>query len=282
MFPSPQDTNSETAGAPGWLEEIGSNDDATGGTSTSSVRFRAVARTTYFFAVDGFDNGFGTIKISLAGDQPKKAPNWTLPDLQGNPISWTQYLGKVVVLDFWATWCGPCIAEIPDFIDLQNQYGAEGFAFIGVSLDRDPDYLNTVRDFALQYGMNYDVVYDREGVVEELFGGISSIPTTFIIDRNGAIVETFVGMHSKQAFENEIKPLLAAVIVATPPVFSAGLLEGKLVLNWPDDGGPFAVKSAIALQGPWNPVPNSPHVVGAVRQISLEPTSATFFRLVAQ
>jgi peroxiredoxin len=144
---------------------------------------------------------------SAAGvaDQTEVAPEWSLTDMNGKTVRSTDFKGKVVILDFWATWCGPCRAEIPNFIALQKQYEKQGLVVVGVSVDEDgPD---AVKPFAQKLGMNYPVVLADEKT-REAFGGLEAVPTTFVIDREGRIVKEHVGFADKDEFQNEIKPLL--------------------------------------------------------------------------
>jgi peroxiredoxin len=131
------------------------------------------------------------------------APGFTLADLNGHPVSLADFKGKVVVLDFWATWCPPCKREIPDFIELQSQYGSRGLQIVGIGLD-EPEKLKA---FAISHGMNYSVLMGTDDIAMK-YGGISGIPTTFIIDKSGKIVNRFEGFRSKDVFENEIRRLL--------------------------------------------------------------------------
>lgn len=131
------------------------------------------------------------------------APAFTLPDLNGRPVSLSSFRGKVVVLDFWATWCPPCKREIPDFIALQSTYGAKGLQVVGIALDEP----TAVKSFAAQSRMNYPVLLGTDDIAR-LYGGITGIPTTFIIDRTGKIVTQFEGFRPKGVFESEIKKLL--------------------------------------------------------------------------
>lgn len=134
------------------------------------------------------------------------APAFSLTDITGNPLKLSDYQGKVVVLDFWATWCGPCRIEIPSFIELQKRYASQGFAMIGISMDDSPE---PVVDFYKEFQMNYPVAVgnDRLG---ELYGGMEGLPTTFVIGRDGRIYAKHVGAYDPSVFEAEIKELLAA------------------------------------------------------------------------
>jgi cytochrome c biogenesis protein CcmG/thiol:disulfide interchange protein DsbE len=132
------------------------------------------------------------------------APQFSLKDINGKEVSLSDFKGKVVILDFWATWCGPCRSEIPDFIALQKKYGGKGLQVIGISVDKDK---NALSKFYKDNGMNYPVAL-TDGAVESKYGGIRGIPTTFIIDKSGKIVKKYVGATSKEQFEGDIKPLL--------------------------------------------------------------------------
>lgn len=131
------------------------------------------------------------------------APGFTLPDLNGKPVSLADFKGKVVVLDFWATWCPPCRREIPDFIKLQTEYGSKSVQIVGIALDEP----GKVQEFARQNGMNYPVLLGTQEISVK-YGGIEGIPTTFIIDKNGKIANRFEAFRPRAVFEEEIKKLL--------------------------------------------------------------------------
>jgi thiol-disulfide isomerase/thioredoxin len=133
------------------------------------------------------------------------AHGWQLQDVDGKTVHSSDFKGKVVVLDFWATWCPPCKAEIPGLIALQNEYGKNGLVVVGISVDEGG--ATVVKKFAQQLGMNYPVVLADEKTTRA-FGGIEAIPTTFIIDREGRIVIKHLGFTEKEEFEKELKPLL--------------------------------------------------------------------------
>ena len=135
----------------------------------------------------------------------RKAPAWELSDTDGKPVKSSDFAGKVVILDFWATWCPPCKAEIPGFVELQEKYGDKGLVIVGVSLDEQGPAV--VKPFMQQFRVNYPIVMGDEKIAQD-FGGVTAIPTTFIIDKTGNIVKKHVGFTPKENFEKEITPLL--------------------------------------------------------------------------
>src|SRR5690242_5028426 len=137
--------------------------------------------------------------------QPHPAPDFTLPQPSGGPpLKLSDYRGKVVLLDFWATWCEPCRAEIPHFVDLQNKYAAQGLQILGVSMDDSPD---PVPAFVKQFKMNYPVVMGNAKIGEQ-YGGVLGLPIAFLIDRQGQIRKKHIGATDASLFEKEITDLL--------------------------------------------------------------------------
>jgi cytochrome c biogenesis protein CcmG/thiol:disulfide interchange protein DsbE len=134
-----------------------------------------------------------------------KAPDFTLKNLDGKSVRLSDFKDKVVILDFWATWCPPCRNEIPHFIELQEKYGSRGLAVVGVSVDQGG--AKAVKPFAASWKVNYAMLL-ADARVGDAYGGIQYLPTTFIIDRKGQIVKRLVGYQSKELLEREIEPLL--------------------------------------------------------------------------
>ena len=132
--------------------------------------------------------------------------DFTLKDMNGAEVRLADLKGKVVLLNFWATWCGPCRLEIPWFVELQEKYKDQGFRVVGISVDDPPEALPP---FAKRFKVNYPLVVgvDREDV-QKAYGPIFGVPITFIIGRNGRICMQHVGPVSKEQFESEIKSLL--------------------------------------------------------------------------
>ena len=132
--------------------------------------------------------------------------NFTLKDLNNADVKLTAFKGKVILLDFWATWCGPCKVEIPWFIEFQNKYGQNGLQVVGVSVD---DTLPKLKPYVAQMKMNYPVLQglDHEEI-QDAYGPLLGIPVTVLISRDAKICLKHAGLHSKDAFDNQIKALL--------------------------------------------------------------------------
>ncbi|HKB13956.1 MAG TPA: TlpA disulfide reductase family protein [Vicinamibacterales bacterium] len=132
--------------------------------------------------------------------------NFTLKDVNNKEVPLSSFKGKVILLDFWATWCGPCKIEIPWFVEFQNKYGKDGLQVVGVSID---DTLDKLKPYVANAKMNYVVLQglDREDL-QDAFGPMFGIPVTAVISRDGRICAKHVGLSSKDAFEKEIKSLL--------------------------------------------------------------------------
>jgi cytochrome c biogenesis protein CcmG/thiol:disulfide interchange protein DsbE len=138
-------------------------------------------------------------------DLSKTAPDFTLKNAAGKRLSLSDYKGKVVVLNFWATWCGPCKVEIPWFIEFQKKYAGQGFTVLGVSMDEEG--WNVVNPYASKMEINYPIVVGNEEVNMH-YGGIEALPTTFVIDRHGKVAYVHAGLISKGEYEKEITHLL--------------------------------------------------------------------------
>jgi cytochrome c biogenesis protein CcmG/thiol:disulfide interchange protein DsbE len=185
-----------------------------GGTVNSRIPFIigaivVVAASLYFGTRDVSDPpSFG-----VTSGQHLPAPEVTLTDLKGQKLDLASYKGDVVLVDFWATWCDPCRAEIPNFVELQNKYGSQGFRIVGISMD---DGSGPVRDFYDQYKMNYPVAMGSAKLAER-FGGVLGLPVSFLIGRDGRIYARHVGETESSVFEAEIKQLL------TRPAAGSGL-----------------------------------------------------------
>jgi peroxiredoxin len=147
---------------------------------------------------------------SASGACPAGSPmanmNFTLKDMHGHDVKLSDFKGKVVLIDFWATWCRPCRYEIPGFVELQDKYRDKGLEILGVSINDAPEELPP---FAREFKMNYKVLVglDRQDLFEA-FGPLMGVPTTVVIGRDGRICGREVGLTSKEEFERVIKGLL--------------------------------------------------------------------------
>ena len=133
------------------------------------------------------------------------APDFSLEALDGKTIRLSDFRGKAVLLNFWATWCEPCRVEMPWFVELEKQYGPEGLQVVGVAMDDSGK--DVVEKFAKEMGVNYPVLMGKEAVGEE-YGGVEFLPTTFYVDRNGKVVSRVFGLKSRSEIEDAVKTAL--------------------------------------------------------------------------
>jgi peroxiredoxin len=146
------------------------------------------------------------VKAAVKPESERKpAPNFVLKDITGKTVKLTDYRGKVVLLNFWATWCGPCKIEIPWFIDFEQAYKDRNFSVLGISLDDDG--WDSVKPFVEQRKINYRVMIGTEEMSQQ-YGGVEALPTTFIIDRDGRIAAIHEGLVSKSEYQHDILNLL--------------------------------------------------------------------------
>jgi thiol-disulfide isomerase/thioredoxin len=132
--------------------------------------------------------------------------NFTVKDVNGSDVKLSSFKGKVILLNFWATWCGPCKVEIPWFMEFQQKYQDKGFTVVGISSDDEPAAL---KPFVAQYKMNYPVLQGLgRDDVHEAFGPVYGLPTTLLIGRDGRICKKHMGLSPKAEFEKEILGLL--------------------------------------------------------------------------
>jgi len=141
----------------------------------------------------------------LSAQSKQKAPNFALNSADWKTYELSKMKGKVVVVNFWATWCSPCRKEIPDFIESYNTYKGKGLEIIGIALDQGG--WEDVTPFVKQNKINYQIVLGGAKEASD-YGDVALIPTTFIIDKNGFIVDRHVGVMTKAQLESKIKPLL--------------------------------------------------------------------------
>lgn len=140
-----------------------------------------------------------------SAEKRKEAPGFELKDSEGRAVKLSDYKGKVVLLNFWATWCGPCKIEIPWFVAFETQFKDRGFAVLGVAMDEEG--WDIVKPYIQQKKINYRVLMGTD-MVAQLYGGVESLPTSFILDRDGKIANIHIGLVSKSEYVNDIERLL--------------------------------------------------------------------------
>jgi peroxiredoxin len=139
--------------------------------------------------------------------QGQPAPDFALASLDGKTLRLSDYRGKAIVLNFWATWCEPCKVEMPWFIELQNKYRQQGLQVLGVAMDDSGP--KEIGEFAQKMGVNYPVMIGKEAVGDQ-YGGIPYLPSTFYISRDGKVIDRVSGLVSKSEIEADIQKALAS------------------------------------------------------------------------
>jgi thiol-disulfide isomerase/thioredoxin len=139
------------------------------------------------------------------GQGKEAAPNFKLKNAAGKAVELSKLNGKLVVVNFWATWCGPCRAEIPGMLDVYEKYRGKGLEIVGISVDQDG--WDVITPFVKKLNITYPVVLGN-GEVTDAYGGIDAIPTTFFVDRNGRVLQRHVGYMSKDDFEKAVRSFL--------------------------------------------------------------------------
>ena len=246
------------------LTLVANNDDRTDpvfgdwfglATKSSQVAFIAKPGTIYYLAVDGYsevdgsaDEGTIQVALTVSSERPPgppqmgPAPDWALPDVKGAVVNWSDFSGRVVLVNFWATWCHSCLEEIPDLVALQQKYTLDGFVVIGISVD---DSRDEVTLFARDQSLNYPIVMSRPSkVVEQAYGGITGIPVSFIVDRQNNIVRKLVDTQKEATFELYVKPLIYANLAVR-----ASCTNGRVVLRWPLTKAEFGLEATDDLLG---------------------------------
>ena len=156
--------------------------------------------------------GFHMARRSTPGGMPRitksaPAPDFTLQSLDGKNVRLSDLRGKAVLLNFWATWCGPCKIETPWLVEMQDKYGAQGLQVVGVAMDDSGK--DEIAKFAKDMGMNYPVLLGKEAVGDD-YGGVPALPESFFISRDGKIVDKIIGLRGKAEIEDSIKKALTA------------------------------------------------------------------------
>jgi thiol-disulfide isomerase/thioredoxin len=170
---------------------------------------------------------FGMHAARRSGSTPSitkssPAPDFTLESLDGKNMRLSDLRGKAVLLNFWATWCGPCKIETPWLVELQNQYGSQGLQVIGVAMDDSGK--EDIAKFAKDMGVNYPVLLGKEAV-GDAYGGVPALPETFFIGRDGKIVDKIIGLKGRAEIEDSIRKALDTQAVNSQP--AAALLRAQ-------------------------------------------------------
>ena len=139
------------------------------------------------------------------------APDFSLEALDGKTLRLSDLRGKAVLLNFWATWCGPCKIEMPWFVELQNQYASQGLQIVGVAMDDASK--EDIGKFAKDMGVNYPILIGKESVGDQ-YGGVPALPESFLIGRDGKIVDKIIGLQGKAEIEDAIKKALSTQAAA--------------------------------------------------------------------
>ena len=172
--------------------------------SISAILFSVLALGSFFVFRSASTRTVKAESLRPASER-KLAPDFALKDADGRTVHLSDYRGKVVLLDFWATWCGPCRMEIPWFIEMQRQNRDRGFEVLGVSMDDNG--WEDVKPFLAEMEVNYRIVIGNDATAE-VYGGVESLPTTFLIDREGRIAVVHVGLTSRKDIQDGVEQLL--------------------------------------------------------------------------
>lgn len=168
----------------------------------------------------GSDDGDRPDASEMPHMRGKQAPGFTLVDLNGKKVSLSDYKGRPVLVNFWATWCGPCRAEMPWFEELRKQYAGQGFEVLGLTDDADAGR-DAIEKAAKKIGVTYPILLtDEKQTVQKAYGGLDVLPVSFYVDRNGVVVEETAGLGSKDEVEAHIKATIASG--AAPATAAAG------------------------------------------------------------
>jgi peroxiredoxin len=165
-----------------------------------------VAVLMVLFAVERAARSTGQLGVRSANVKDEPAPDFTLQSIDGETIRLSDFRGKAVLLNFWATWCAPCRIEMPWFVEMQDRYAAEGLQVVGVAMDDSSP--NDIEKFANDLRVNYPILVG-EATVGNAYGGLQFLPATFYIGRDGKVVDTVFGLKTRNEIEEDIKKALA-------------------------------------------------------------------------
>lgn|SRR5579871_664086 len=153
------------------------------------------------------------------------APNFTLQTLDGKNLSLSDLRGKAVLVNFWATWCGPCKIETPWLVEMQNQYGSAGLQVVGVAMDDSGK--DDIEKFAKDMGVNYPVLIGKEAV-GDAYGGVAALPESFFVGRDGKIVDRIIGLKGRDDIEDAVKKALSTETAKNEALSQAMLEKGPV------------------------------------------------------
>jgi thiol-disulfide isomerase/thioredoxin len=173
--------------------------------------FVAAVVAAMLFAGIHFGRKNGAGGSSPGALQGQLAPDFELKSLEGQNVKLSDFRGKAVLLNFWATWCGPCKIEMPWFVELQKQYGPQGLQIVGIAMDDAST--EDIAKFAKEMGVNYPILLGKESVGQS-YGGVGVLPTTYFIDRDGKFVAREFGLQSRSVFVDHIKQALHQTVQA--------------------------------------------------------------------
>ena len=181
-----------------------------GGALALALGFAALPAGLRFFESDepkAAASGSGDAPAFCDARRKPAQLDFTVKDMEGRDVKLANYAGNVILLNFWATWCGPCKAEIPGFVDLYSEYRDKGFVVLGISTDDSPKQLQS---FARQYEMNYPVLVGngRSDIMDDAYGPLWGIPVSYLIAKDGTICKRYPGLVHKDQLERELKGLL--------------------------------------------------------------------------
>jgi peroxiredoxin len=171
-----------------------------------------VVMVMVLFGIERAGRSAGHLGATRADVEDKVAPDFTLQSIDGKTVRLSDFRGKAVLLNFWATYCAPCRIEMPWFVELQKQYAAEGLQVVGVAMDdARPD---DIEKFANELGVNYPILVGQE-TVGNAYGGVQFLPSTFYIGRDGKVVDKVFGLKTKNEIEENIKKTLAHPVTSS-------------------------------------------------------------------
>ena len=258
------------------LTQIVANDDTIYGefgAVWSRVVFRAYAGETFMIAVGSLANA-GTIRLDVNLGGPFM-PSWQALDLQGQPVYWTNFIGKVVMVDFWETICGACIEELPDLIRVQEALEVKGFTILGLSGDTKVQH---VIDYVAGRGINYPIAMSTPEIQYTIYGNVLGYPTKFFVDQEGRIVATYQGGNTQKYYRGIIEPLLRSNSQVRMSIARVG---ASIRIRWSAEESAYVLQGASSLQGSWTDVTAERVVINNELAVTLPGSDAFgFYRLI--